>query len=177
VFRLKIQLRHVHPVIWRRVLVPGSVRMDKLASMLIAAMGWNNSHLHAFRIGDTNYGMHAEDWPDGEIDEKTVTVLQVLRGEGNFTFDYDFGDGWEHDVVVEELIWSSPGLKHAVCLDGENACPPDDVGGASGYAYFLGAITDDAHAEHDDYVEWIGGSFEPAEFNLANANALCQKVR
>jgi hypothetical protein len=61
-------------------------------------------------------------------------------------------------------------------LDGENACPPDDVGGASGYAYFLEAITDDAHEEHDDYVEWIGGPFDPAEFNLANANALCQKV-
>ena len=177
VFRLRIQLRDVEPVVWRRVLVPGSVRMAKLAYMLIAAMGWNNSHLHAFEVSGKRYGMHFDDWPDDEIDEKAVTVLQALRDERRFVFDYDFGDNWEHDVVVEELTWSYFGLKYAVVLDGENACPPDDVGGDSGYADFLEAIGDPAHEEHEDYVEWIGGPFDPSEFDLAGANALCQKVR
>ena len=84
-------------------------------------------------------GCTSIEWPEGEIDEKTVTVLQALRDEKRFVFDYDFGDNWEHDVVVEELTWSYFGLKYAVVLDGENACPPDDVGGAPGYGYFLEA--------------------------------------
>ncbi len=177
VFRLRIQLQDVEPVVWRRVLVPGSVRLAKLAEMLLAAMGWTNSHLHAFRVGDKHFGMHFEDWDENEIDEKTVTVLQALREERRFLFEYDFGDSWDHDVYVEELSWSYIGLKFAVCLGGENACPPEDVGGSGGYANFLEAIADPNHEEHDDYLEWIGGSFDPAEFHLAGANALCQKVR
>lgn len=177
VFRLRIQLRDIDPVVWRRVLVPGSVRMAKLADMLIAAMGWNNSHLHAFQVGDKQYGMHFDDWPEGEIDEKTVTVLQALRDERRFLFDYDFGDSWEHDVTIEALTWSYFGLKYAVVLGGDRACPPDDVGGVPGYAHFCEAMGDPRHEEHGDYVEWVGGSFDPAEFDLAGANALCQKVR
>jgi hypothetical protein len=151
--------------------------MAKLSEMLLAAMGWTNSHLHAFRVGEKRYGMNFDEYPDGEIDEKTVTVLQALRDERRFTYDYDFGDGWEHEVVIEELSWSYFGLKFAVCIDGQNACPPEDVGGTGGYVEFLEAISDPTHEEHESYLEWVGGSFDPAEFDLANANALLQKVR
>ena len=151
--------------------------MSKLADMLIFAMGWTNSHLHSFRVGDKLFGMHVEDWPDEEIDEKNVTVLQVLRDQRGFFFDYDFGDGWEHEVVIEEMTWSYYGLKFAVCLDGQNACPPEDVGGSYGYAAFLEAIGNPDHKQHDSYRDWVGGPFDPATFDLANANALCQKVR
>ena len=151
--------------------------MAKFSEMLLAAMGWTNSHLHAFRVGEKRYGMNFDEYPDGEIDEKTVTVLQALRDERRFTYDYDFGDGWEHEVVIEELSWSYFGLKFAVCIDGQNACPPEDVGGTGGYVEFLEAISDPTHEEHESYLEWVGGSFAPAEFDLANANALLQKVR
>ena len=178
--RLRIQLNEVDPAVWRRLLVPGSVKLAKLGLMLVAAMGWNNSHLHAFRVGDTSYGMRGgddDDFDDDEIDEQSVTVLQALRERQTFTFDYDFGDGWEHDVVIEELIHSDTGLKFAVCLDGERACPPDDVGGPGGYVAFLEAIADPGHEEHDDFLEWVGGSFDPAAFDVANANAVLQKLR
>jgi hypothetical protein len=177
--RLRIQLNEVDPVVWRRLLVPGSVRLAKLGPMLLAAMGWSNSHLHAFRVGDTTYGMQLEDddFDDDEIDETSVTVLQALRELQPFTFAYDFGDGWEHDVVIEELTYSDTGLKFAVCLDGERACPPDDVGSPGGYAAFLAAIADPGHEEHADLLEWVGGSFDPAGFDVANANALLQKLR
>jgi len=151
--------------------------MAKLSEMLLAAMGWTNSHLHAFRVGEKRYGMNFDEYPDGEIDEKAVTVLQALRDRRRFTYDYDFGDGWEHEVVIEELNWSYFGLKFAVCIDGQNACPPEDVGGTGGYVEFLEAISDSTHEEHESYLEWVGGSFDPAEFDLANANALLQKVR
>lgn len=177
VFRLRIQLRDVTPVVWRRVLVPGSIRMAKLSPILLAAMGWNNSHLHAFVIGDKRIGMCFDDYPQGETDERSVTVLQALRGERRFVFEYDFGDDWVHDVVVEDLTWTYFGLKFAVCLDGGNAGPPDDVGGTYGYAEFVQAVTDPKHEEHDRMVEWAGGPFDPGEFNLAGTNALMQKVR
>jgi hypothetical protein len=176
-FRLRIQLNDVDPVIWRRILVPGAIRMAKFADILLAAMGWSNSHLHAFTVGNKRYGMNDDEFPEGEVDEKTVTVLQVLGDEGRFTLEYDFGDSWEHEVVIEEQIWSSFGLRSAVCLDGANACPPDDVGGTWGYAEFLSAIEDPTHEEHTKYLEWAGGPFDPAEFDLAEVNALLQKIR
>jgi hypothetical protein len=151
--------------------------MSKLADILLVAMGWSNSHLHAFRIGDRRYGMNFDEFPEGEIDEKTVTVLQSLREERRFMFDYDFGDSWEHEVVIEELTWSDIGLKFAVCLDGANACPPDDVGGTGGYEEFLEAIADRNHEEHESYLEWAGGSFDPCDFELARVNAALQKIR
>jgi hypothetical protein len=158
-------------------LVPGAAHLPKFADMLCAAMGWQNYHLHQFRVGDLLYGMHLEEYPDGEIDEKGVSVLQALRDHRRFFFDYDFGDGWEHEVVIESVSWNPLGLKFAVCVDGQNACPPEDVGGIPGYDEFLEVIADPTHDEHDHYVAWSGGSFDPAAFDLAAANALLQKVR
>jgi hypothetical protein len=177
VFRLRIQLNEVDPVIWRRLLVPGGIRMGKLGDILLAAMGWSNSHLHAFTVGDVRYGMNADEFPEGEIDERTVTILQALRDQRRFTFDYDFGDSWEHDVVIEDLTWSTVGLKSAVCIDGANACPPDDVGGTWGYREFLEAIANSTHEDHEHYLNWVGGSFDPAEFDLGEINAVLQKIR
>ena len=162
-FRLRIQLIDVDPGIWRRILVPGSIRMSKLAEILLAAMGWSNSHLHAFTIGDQRYGMNYDDFPEGEIDEKSVTVLQALRDVHRFTFEYDFGDSWDHEIVIEELTKSPVGLKYAVCLDGANACPPDDVGGTWGYGEFLDAMADPTHSQHATYLEWVGTHFDPAQ--------------
>jgi len=157
--------------------VPGAVRMAKLSEMLLAAMGWTNSHLHAFEVGEKRYGMCFDDYPDEEIDEKGVTVLQALRDERRFHYEYDFGDSWEHDVVIEALTRSPSGLKFGVCIDGQNACPPEDVGGASGYQHFLEAITDPENDEHDDYLEWVGGPFDATEFDLGTANATLQRIR
>ncbi len=151
--------------------------MAKLADILLAAIGWSNSHLHTFTVGEKRYGMNYDEYPDGEIHEKSVTVLQALRDERHFTFEYDFGDSWEHEVVIEELAWSSSGLKYAVCLDGANACPPDDVGGTWGYGEFLTAIADPAHDEHESYLEWVGGHFDPTEFDLGDVNAVLQRIR
>ena len=129
VFQLRIQLEEVVPTVWRRLLVPGGVRLAKLHDMFQAAMGWTNSHLHSFTIGDQLYGMHVEDWPEEELDEKDFTVFVALRGGvRRFKYEYDFGDSWGHEVVVEGVSWSPVALKFGVCLDGQNACPPEDVG-------------------------------------------------
>jgi hypothetical protein len=165
--------------VWRRLLVPANVRLHKLHVMLQAAMGWNDSHLHAFRIGDESFGMLDPDGdsPEDEIDETTVTVTQALRKERQFVYEYDFGDGWEHLVVVEEESEQDVPLKFAVCLGGENTCPPDDVGGPEGYEHFRIVLADPDEPEHQDLVDWFGGSFDPASFSLGAVNAELQKVR
>lgn len=178
VFQLRIQLKDVHPTVWRRVLVPGGVRLRKLHDFLQAAMGWTNSHLHSFTIGDQLFGMHFDDYPEEELDESEHTVLGALHGGvRRFGYEYDFGDSWEHEVTVEATTFSPLGLKHAVCIDGQNACPPEDVGGPYGYQHFLEALSDPLHEEHDSYLVWVGYKFDADAFDLATANAALQRVR
>lgn len=177
VLQCSIELRDVVPRVRRRLLVPGSVRLDKLHRMFQAAMGWQDHHLHSFEIGGERYGTQLDEDPEGELDEKAVTVVRAVEGCGHFTYEYDFGDCWEHDVTVEAL-WRMPiGLKHAVCLGGENACPPEDSGGAGGYEDLLRVLDDPSHEDHEDLRAWVGGHFDPHELDLALVNARLQAVR
>jgi hypothetical protein len=174
--QLHVELEDVTPVVWRRILVPTSVRLAKLSEMLLAAMGWSNSHLHCFNVGDVRYGMQCDDYPEDEVDEKSVTVLQALRVAKRFEYEYDFGDGWTHSITVEAEFTSPIGLKAAVCLAGENACPPDDSGGPWGYVHMLEALADPKHEEHQDYLRWAGGPFDPTAFDLVSTNAALQRI-
>jgi hypothetical protein len=176
--QLRVELDEVTPTVWRQILVPTSVRMSRLHDMIQAAMGWTNSHLHAFTVGDARYGMCFDEHPEGEIDEQTVTVLQALRGHKRFTYEYDFGDGWEHAITVEAEFRTPHALKFALCLAGENACPPEDSGGPGGFEYFLEALADPKHEEHENYVHWNNGdTFDRTAFDLIEVNAALQKVR
>ena len=176
--QLHIELDEVRPAVWRRILVPTAVSLDRLADMLLAAMGWTNSHLHCFSIGDVRYGMQFDDYPDDELDEKGVTVLRALQDVKRFEFEYDFGDRWIHTVACEDRIPSPVGLKYAVCIDGANACPPEDCGGPDGFERFVEALADPAHPEHEMYVDWNDGAvFDRQGFDLVTVNAALQKVR
>lgn len=145
--------------------------------MFQAAMGWTNSHLHSFTIGDQLYGMNFDDYPEDEIDEKKVTVLRAIGGHRRFSYEYDFGDSWGHEVVVEEAIRSPRGLKYAVCIDGQNACPPEDCGRVGGYSELLEVLADPSHEDHDHFTQWVGGSFDPTLFDLVSTNAALQQLR
>lgn len=180
VVQLRIQLEEVAPTVWRRLLVPGGARLSRIHEMFQAAMGWTNSHLHSFTIREKVYGTQigADEWPDPPLDESELTLFVALAGGvRRFHYEYDFGDSWGHEVVVEETTFSPLVLKHAVCLDGQNACPPEDVGGVSGYARFLEAIADPVDEEHDAYLVWVGFKFDPEAFGLGVANAALQRVR
>jgi hypothetical protein len=181
VIQLRIQLDEVTPTVWRRLLVPGKARLSRLHDMIQAAMGWTNSHLHSFTIGDKRYGTQIDIFEvpdDGTLDEREYTLFVTLGGGvRRFHYEYDFGDSWGHEIVVEEIDWVPLVLKHGVCVDGQNACPPEDVGGVPGYARFLEAIADPLDEEHDDYLVWVGHKFDPAAFSLGVANAALQRVR
>jgi len=171
IFQLKVQLREVRPPVWRRVLVPGEMDLAELHEVVQAAMGWTNSHLHEFEIEGSQYGVPDPDWELDEVADESGVRLSRVAGEGSrLRYAYDFGDGWQHDVVVEKVLSRQPGLRYPCCVAGRRACPPEDVGGPWGYREFLAAVSDTGHDEHEQWLEWAGGEFDPAAFDLAAVN-------
>ena len=172
VYQFKITLRHVKPPIWRRIQVLDGT-LDELHEHIQAAMGWTNSHLHQFVIRGERYGdpelLNDGLGDDGETLDSTKMKLSVLlaqtRKSTKFRYEYDFGDGWEHEVVFEGASAAEPGVRYPLCIKGARACPPEDCGGPWGYGDFLQAIRDPKHESHDDMLEWIGGSFDPEKFS------------
>lgn len=181
VWQLRIELLDVQPLVWRRLLVPADITLPKLDRVIQTALGWTNSHLHEFVINGTHYAVLDPDWVDDlpHVDERRV-VLQEALGMDTRCFDYvyDFGDDWHHLVLVEDLYPKRPKSASPVqCIGGENACPPEDVGGSGGYVEFLAAIADPRHDEHLNYLEWVGGRFDPTRFDRAAINRAIAKIK
>ncbi len=178
ILQLRIDLLYLKPAIWRRVLVPSSIKLSKLHVVMLYTMGWMGGHLHEFIIGDRNYGMPDQDYPEIGLErEDRVTLGAALGSLKTFRYLYDFGDGWEHRVKVEKILPPDPTLRSPFCVDGANACPPEDVGGPPGYIDFLEAIHDPAHEEHQDMLDWCGGQFDPTSFNPSDTNALLSEIK
>ena|ERR1700730_2138494 len=179
-WQLKIELLDVTPAVWRRLVVPESIKLPKLHQVFQAALGWTNSHLHEFVIGGVRYSEPDPDFDDdlGHVDERRVVLHKALGIDARcFDYVYDFGDDWHHVVLVEDLHIDSKPPASIRCIDGENACPPEDVGGAFRYAEFLIAIADPNHEEHEVYQEWSGGRFDPRRFDLDAANRALRKIK
>ena len=171
IYQIRVDLQGGKPPIWRRILVPGDVTLGRLHGILQAAMGWTNSHLHEFIIEQAHYGRPDPDYDDEMRDDRRVRLSQIAPTAGyRFRYVYDFGDGWLHTLAVEQILPPEPGQQYPACIAGKRACPPEDVGGIGGYAYFLEAIRDPTHPEHDSYLEWIGGPFDPEAFDLEQVN-------
>lgn len=182
-YQLRIELDGIAPAIWRRIVVPSNLRLDALHPLLQAAMGWGDYHLHQWArvnpqdpAGRETYAMRSsiEDSfvdEDDDICEEDVRLDEVLAEPGDtLLYEYDFGDGWEHSIVLETIAeGAAPGA--VACLDGERACPPEDCGGAPGYAHLLEVLADPTHPEHEDLREWAGPDFTPEAFDLDAVNA------
>ena len=138
------------------------------------AMGWTNSHLHSFEIQGIEYGVPMPDlgFDDIEVcDEQTVVLSKIIPGEKfKFSYLYDFGDSWEHEILVEKVLDVDPAIDYPVCIKAKRACPPEDCGGTWGYQGFLEAIQDPGHPEHEEMLEWVGGSFDSEAVDLDEVN-------
>jgi hypothetical protein len=178
VVQLKISLKNSTPPIWRRVLVKSSISFYELHYTIQIAMGWGNYHLFEFKIGDYRIGITDEDFDDPEsgtskiIDSKEITLDEVIsKGEfKNFSYEYDFGDGWIHSIVVEKTMPLDPDKFYPVCIKGKLNCPPEDCGGLYGYYNFLEIISNKKHPEYRNMVKWMGGRFDPIEFEVEDVN-------
>jgi hypothetical protein len=177
--QLKIGLRSTDPLIWRRVLVPGAMTLEKLHSVIQAAMGWEDRHEHLYEIYGKRYSPPNFEWEEDlrDLDEDGVRIHLLLDQGDHFTYEYDFGDTWIHDIEVEAVNDVVTPMVQAVCLDGAMACPPEDSGGPWGLADFIKAMVVPAHDDHDAMLEWFGGPFDSTAFNLGDANARIQRIR
>lgn len=171
VYRLKVTLRNSKPPIWRRFLVPASITLKRLHDSLQIVMGWTDSHLHQFTAHGVLYGPADPELDLEQENEGRTKLVQVLRlPKDRLLYEYDFGDGWDHDVVLEEVYESAPYEYYPVVLAGRRACPPEDVGGIHGYERFLQVLADPSNPEHADMLEWIGRVFDPEEFDVDEVN-------
>ena len=175
VHQLKITLRGVsRPPVWRRVLVPADVTLGDLHEVIQQAMGWDDYHMHLFSMGGQEYG--SPDPELGHASDKNVLLSQLLSGPGDrLRYTYDFGDDWEHDIVLEETRTAVPEETYPSCVAGKGACPPEDCGGAWGYAELKEILADPLHEGHQDMLEWLGldagKDFDPKKFSVAEVNA------
>ena len=174
VYQIKILLRHTKPPIWRRVLVRGDSTLADLHRVIQTAMAWEGYHLHEFEVGGRCYGEPDPTWSDWDAeDEAEVRLDQIVTGEGfKMGYTYDFGDNWEHALLVERVLPLDSQQTYPMCIKGKRAAPPEDVGGVWGYEEFLRALKDPDHPEHQDYVDWWGEEpFDPAAFDREAVNA------
>lgn len=174
---LRIELLHIKPLVWRRFVVPADIQLSELHKVIQAVMGWDDAHLHQFDFTGRRYGAPDKDFPDDMISEKGVRLSKVLGTATEFEYSYDFGDDWQHRIVVESIGNPDHALTLPVCLAGENACPPEDVGGQPGYAEFVEAINDKTSDQYQEYIAWAGGVFDPAGFDVNTVNARLRAIR
>lgn len=172
VYQLKITLQDIEPPVWRQIQVADGTLYD-LHKHIQTAMGWTNSHLHQFEIGGKLYAppdpFPGAGWDESDsLDSTEFRLSRVFANKPNgfsFVYEYDFGDGWRHEIVLEGTEPAEPGKRYPQCVDGARACPPDDCGGPGGYQEFLKAIGDPEHEQHEDMLEWIDGEFDPEKFS------------
>jgi len=173
-YQIKVSLRGAKPPIWRRLKVPASSTLADLHRIIQYAMGWDDYHLHAFDVGGTRYGI-----PDPELelrDEARARLRDVAPADGaKFRYEYDFGDGWEHDIIVEKIL-DEP-VKQPVLLAGRRACPPEDCGGIWGYARLLEVLADPQHEEYEEMSTWVEDGFDPDALDVDGINGLLDVMR
>jgi hypothetical protein len=180
IYQIKVTLEGSKPPVWRRLLVRSDITLAGLHDVIQAAFGWLDYHLHQFIVGELYFGVPDPDYDDylEMHDERKMRLHQITEHEGfKFRYEYDFGDSWLHQVLVEKILPPEPSQAYPVCLKGRRACPPEDVGGMWGYEHFLEAIADPEHEEHEDYLEWVGGEFDPEAFDLEEVNEALRALR
>jgi hypothetical protein len=175
IYQIKVTLLGTDPPIWRRLLVPANLTLEQLHNVLQLAMGWEDCHMHEFRIGRQLYGTPdaMEQFLGGPraASERTARLFQVLgRARAKAVYTYDFGDTWEHEIVVEKRLPAEPERAYPTCVAGERHGPPEDCGGIPGFYNLLEAIRDPEHDEHEDLLEWLGEGFDPEAFSVDEVN-------
>jgi len=177
IYQVKISLRGSKPNIWRRLLIPSDLLLADLHKTIQTSMGWMNSHLHQFIKGRTYYRARVEEddfWDElDNVDYKKIKISGLFKNEKDkIIYEYDFGDGWQHDILLEKILVDDGKIKFPVCLKGKMNCPPEDCGGIWGFKNMLQILQEPKHEEYDSYLEWLGGDYDPEEFDIEFVNEL-----
>ncbi len=164
IIQIKVKLLGVSkPPVWRRLKLQADTRLDHLHDIIVAAFGWQDYHMHVFTSGPEEFGV-----PDPELghsDERRVSLGQLIGGVGDkLRYTYDFGDDWEHEIVIEDLLDADPDTHYPVLVAAKGACPPEDCGGPWGYADLKDILADPGHEQHQEMLDWLGLD-DSSEFN------------
>jgi len=171
IYQVKVILDDSKPPIWRRIVVPDTITLHQLHTILQIVMGWTNSHLHQFFIDDESYSDPDNDEYHEMLNEKRYRLNQFVKRKGyKFIYEYDFGDSWEHTIHVEAILPIERGKQYPICLEGQRACPPEDIGGVEGYDDLLKIFSNPKHPEHNDMREEFGEDFDPGSFDIEDVN-------
>jgi hypothetical protein len=179
IYQLKITLMDLRPLIWRRIQVRDTVNLPQLHKVLQIVMGWEDSHLYRFTV-DRRRHLGKFDAFDDQQHHASKVTLRLLLGEQDSKFlyyEYDFGDGWIHEVCNEKAQPPEPWKLYPVCIGGERNCPPEDCGGPHGYQEMLRALRDERDADHASTVEWIGRDFDPEAYDADAVNRRLRRVK
>ena len=173
VHRLKVTLRGIKPPIWRRFEVPSDITLSRLHAVIQHGFGWEDSHLWLFDTPADRYGIRDADLEIRSAASKKLSAVADWPGD-KFRYEYDFGDGWEHDVLVEAVQPAEPGIAYPRCTAGRRACPPEDSGGVWGYSELLNVLANPRHEDHQQILSWLGiesaADFDPDYFDVDLTN-------
>ncbi len=176
IYQIKISLAHIKPQIWRRLLVVEHTCLGDLHILIQVIMGWDNDHLHEFEINKCRYGSADPDYLSDAEDEDEFTLNDVAKSGDKLIYEYDFGDGWRHQLKVEKVLPAKPDTFYPVCTAGKRACPPEDCGGFPGYMRMLDILKDPDDEEHEEMKEWIGEDYDPEKFDLDEVNQALRRL-
>ena len=177
VIQLKVTLADIEPPIWRRLRVPSDYTLARLHKVIQAAFGWEDYHLHCFRIHGQDYAPVDSENEPGTQDERVALKRVGLRLRTKFRYEYDFGDGWEHQILVEGLLLLEEPAEVPACIGGQRACPPEDVGGPGGYQDMLDALRNPRDPRNKEFRLWLGDrSTDPEAFDLHQVNEAITKA-
>ncbi len=174
-YQIQIALRKFQPKIWRRILVSPDLLLTDFHKIIQTAMGWTNTHLHQFIKNRKYYAKKLEDdyfWDESDnVDYSKLRISDLLKKEKDkVIYEYDFGDGWEHDIILEKILPEEENVITPICIKGKNNCPPEDCGGVWGYVNMLEILENPDHQEYKELIEWLGGKFDPTYFDIDDIN-------
>ena len=179
IYQIKMTLKGIDPPIWRRIHTPDST-LEELHEIIQVTMGWESEHLYRFTIGGVDYA-DLEMTRDEEVEDASGTrlsdVLPTENRRPRFSYEYDFGDEWIHQLIVEERFLPEEGVKYPICVGGQRACPPEDCGGPWAYSEFVEALHNPDHRRYEELLEWVGGEFDPERFDQEAVNNELRRMR
>jgi hypothetical protein len=179
IYQLKITLLDIEPKIYRIVQVPASITLRNLHKVIQKVMAWENCHLYHFVKGNVSFAPQPTEFSFSQgLSDRSVQLCDLLtKVRSKLIYEYDFGDGWLHEVMLQKIVTAQEGVRYPVCMEGKFAAPPEDSGGPPGYCDMLEALDDPEHEGHEDAVEWLGDDFDPDFFDLEQVNRQLRRIK
>jgi hypothetical protein len=181
ILQFKIQLKHVKPSIYRVFQVQDSINFLQMHEILQTVMGWQNCHLFQFykdRRGETISIPYPDDDWEESLDARKIKIKNYFPvAKSTITYEYDFGDGWEHIVTLEKILDADKNTRYPVCIKGKRNCPPEDCGGPWGYENLLNILADKNHPEHNEFKDWVEDDFDPEAFDIVTVNEELEDIK